>query len=106
MIRNQDTKWFRAVASLSGQIRWCLTGTPIQNKLEDLAALVQFIRVPGLSTSNSFKVHCIAPVKEKGSQGFNNIRTLLQCICIRRTQDLLNLPDHQKIEQQLKLSPN
>jgi len=104
MIRNQNTKWFRAVASLTGHIRWCLTGTPIQNKLEDLAALVRFIQVPGLSTAKDFRKYCIKPVERKGNRGFNNIRTLLQCVCIRRTKELLELPEFQKIEQYLELS--
>jgi SWI/SNF-related matrix-associated actin-dependent regulator of chromatin subfamily A3 len=105
MIRNQNTQWFRAAASLSAYARWCLTGTPIQNDLEDLAALVQFIRVPGL-LSKDFKAYCTTSVEKKGHQGFDNIRKLLQCICIRRTQDLLKLPEFNQVERQLELSPN
>lgn len=42
-IKNPDTKRARAVRSLAPRYRWALTGTPIQNKIEDMAALFQFI---------------------------------------------------------------
>jgi SNF2 family DNA or RNA helicase len=45
-IRNCSTKQFQAVHGLTAQHRWCLTGTPIQNSLEDLEALISFLRVP------------------------------------------------------------
>jgi SWI/SNF-related matrix-associated actin-dependent regulator of chromatin subfamily A3 len=104
MIRNQSTKIFRAITSLLGKIRWCLTGTPIQNKLEDLAALVRFLQVPSLLNPREFKRYCIEPVERKGADGFANIRALLQIICIRRTQGLLKLPEHETIEHKLELS--
>ena len=34
----------RAVFNLKSQINWCLTGTPIQNKLDDIFSLIHFIR--------------------------------------------------------------
>jgi SNF2 family DNA or RNA helicase len=43
-------------------------------------------------------------VEKKGHQGFDNIRKLLQCICIRRSRDLLDLPDLHEVERQFKLS--
>eukprot|EP00920_Eleutheroschizon_duboscqi_P024808 GHVT01061521.1.p1 GENE.GHVT01061521.1~~GHVT01061521.1.p1 ORF type:complete len:354 (+),score=84.76 GHVT01061521.1:71-1063(+) len=44
-IKNRHTRAFRAVVSLSAGRRWCLTGTPIQNSLNDLFALVAFLGV-------------------------------------------------------------
>ena len=104
-IRNQTTKFFHAVASLSAKIRWCLTGTPIQNQLEDLGALVRFLRVPFVSTPQEFRKNFVLPIEAGSSRGFENLRTLLKCICIRRTKDLLRLPDHQVVQYELQLSP-
>lgn len=57
-----------------------------------------------MSTSRDFKVHCINPVLNKGAEGFENIRTLLQLICIRRTKELLDLPKFNAVECRLALS--
>ena len=104
-IRNQTTRLFHAVASLSAKIRWCLTGTPIQNQLEDLGALVRFLRVPFVSTPQEFRRNFVQPIEAGSGRGFENPRTLLKCICIRRTKDLLQLPDHQVVQYELQLSP-
>jgi SWI/SNF-related matrix-associated actin-dependent regulator of chromatin subfamily A3 len=106
VIRNQSTKAFGAVASLTGHIRWCLTGTPIQNRLEDLGALVQFLQVPGLAKAYDFKKHCINPAVKMRNRGSDNLRALLQCICIRRTKELIRLPEFQTVERCLVLSQN
>lgn len=87
-----NTKLFQAVSMLSGRFRWCLTGTPIQNSIEDLASLVTFIRSYPLSGIAEFRKHIISPVIKQTSEGFDNIRVLLDSICLRRTKKLLNLP--------------
>ncbi|KAH0563182.1 hypothetical protein GP486_002249 [Trichoglossum hirsutum] len=104
-VRNQSTRCFRAVASLSAKIRWCLTGTPIQNKLEDLGALVRFLRIPFLGAPSAFRSHFVRPIEAGSSQGFENLRVLLRCICIRRRKDLLQLPEPCTLEHKLHLSP-
>jgi SWI/SNF-related matrix-associated actin-dependent regulator of chromatin subfamily A3 len=92
------------VASLSAKNRWCLTGTPIQNKLEDLGALVRFLRVPFLDTPSAFRNRFVQPIEAGSSPGFANLRTLLKCICIRRTKDLLQLPEPQTLDYKFYFS--
>ncbi|TGO72033.1 hypothetical protein BELL_0500g00090 [Botrytis elliptica] len=91
-IRNIKTKLFRAMSQLSANIRWCLTGTPIQNSLDDLAALVSFIRSSPLDELPVFRKHIINPLLKEKDEGAANLRTLLDSICLRRTKKLLNLP--------------
>lgn len=100
-IRNPDTKQFRAISTLPAYIRWCLTGTPIQNTLEDLGALVKFLRVPILDDTKVFRKHVITPVS---SGHFTNMQRLLEALCLRRTKDLLNLPDSNNRYETLELS--
>ncbi|RMJ14385.1 hypothetical protein CDV36_005904 [Fusarium kuroshium] len=91
-IRNRQTNQFKAVARLSGKHRWCLTGTPIQNSLEDLGALVSFLKVPVLEKPSTFRKFITSPTASSSKDRFRNLQTLLQTICIRRTKQLLHLP--------------
>ena len=93
MVRNRATKLFKAVSRLSAKFRWCLTGTPVQNSLEDLASLVAFIRAGPLDGLPEFRKHIISPLTKGADQGLDNIRLLLDSICLRRTNKLLHLPD-------------
>jgi SNF2 family DNA or RNA helicase len=44
-IRNFETAKALACNALTGDNKWCITGTPIQNKLEDLYSLLKFLQV-------------------------------------------------------------
>lgn len=92
-IRNRVTKQFQAVASLSAEHRWCLTGTPIQNSLEDLGALATFLQVPILKYAPTFRKFVTTPITTGSRNRFKNLQLLLQTICLRRTRELLDLPE-------------
>ena len=87
-IRNQETGQFRSVNTLQAGRRWCLTGTPIQNRLEDLGALVRFLKVPpfeGKSSKAEFKKCIIDPIFSDADDPCQNLRQLLQTTLLRRT---------------------
>ncbi|KAI1387873.1 SNF2 family N-terminal domain-containing protein [Hypoxylon trugodes] len=93
-IRNWPTKQFKAVMQLDAVIRWCMTGTPIQNRLEDLASLIRFLRVPILQDPSEFRRHIIG--RKKTASGlvkpnFEKLRLLLGSICLRRNTSVLSL---------------
>lgn len=72
-----------------------MTGTPIQNSLEDLGALVRFIRLPSLEDPHTFRRHIVGGIKVAGQligSNFDNLRSLLSVVCIRRPNSLLALP--------------
>lgn len=50
-IKNQKSSRARAIKKLKPRYRWALTGTPVQNKIEDIEALYDFI-FPGLLTKS------------------------------------------------------
>lgn len=76
--------------------RWCLSGTPIQNSLEDLGALVRFLRVPILEDPIQFRRHIVnktplnRPIHDKE---FANLKALLGSICLRRNKSLLPIAE-------------
>jgi len=44
-VRNASTQVSRAVQALKARARWCLTGTPLNNSISDVAALAQYIGI-------------------------------------------------------------
>jgi SWI/SNF-related matrix-associated actin-dependent regulator of chromatin subfamily A3 len=92
-IRNPSRKQFRAIQTIPAHIRWCLTGTPIQNSLEDLGALVKFLRIPVLDDLASFRKYISTPILSRSNNRFGNLSRLLEAICLRRTKVLLKQPE-------------
>jgi SNF2 family DNA or RNA helicase len=48
VIANPKAKQSKAVMSLNAQRRWAVTGTPLQNKMDDLSSLFTFVRIEPL----------------------------------------------------------
>lgn len=93
MIRRQETTLHQAASQLSANYRWCLTGTPIQNHLEDLGSLLAFLRLSQLENRAVFRKHIILPFADGIIAASKRFATLLDSVCLRRTQDLLHLPN-------------
>lgn len=95
-IRNRNSKTFTAVCGLRSQRRWCLTGTPIQNRLDDFGALLAFIKTPSLSTKALFDEYIARPIQENKNNGLKMLQKVVAATCLRRTKDNhlteLNLP--------------
>ena len=86
-IKNPNTAQSRTIRLLNPKYRWALTGTPVQNRIEDMMALFDFI-YPGLLTSFDIEER----VKNKIAPHFLR----------RRKQEVMpELPP--KIRQQLEL---
>ncbi|KAK3983782.1 P-loop containing nucleoside triphosphate hydrolase protein, partial [Cladorrhinum sp. PSN332] len=80
VIRNRTSKVFKAICALKAIHRWCLTGTPIQNRLDDLGALAEFLRLDPFDSRSAFK---------NLSVNWRQIRLLFHAIALRRTKSLL-----------------
>ncbi|ROW06785.1 hypothetical protein VMCG_04012 [Cytospora schulzeri] len=90
-IRNTSTKQYTAAVSLSAERRWCVSGTPIQNSMEDLLSMLKFLRFSPFSTPSVFEKYIISPLRSDSPDAFQNLKFLLRAICLRRNSSLLNL---------------
>ncbi|KAL2213135.1 hypothetical protein CC79DRAFT_1361957 [Sarocladium strictum] len=85
-IRNSESKLFSTVLGLKAVSRWCLTGTPIQNSLDDFGSLLAFVRVPGLETQEGFKQFIKDPLEKDRKLGLKLLRKVVAATCLRRTK--------------------
>ncbi|PMD59403.1 uncharacterized protein K444DRAFT_411279 [Hyaloscypha bicolor E] len=85
-IRNRSTRNFQELTKLRAERRWCLTGTPVQNKLGDLFSLTQFLGFEPLENHANARKYILEPLSRKDSQGLENLRLALQVISLRRTK--------------------
>lgn len=104
IIRERSTQQSRAVFSLEARNRWCLTGTPIQNKINDLGSLVKFLRVRPYEDTASFNRLIVNPLKAADPGGLRNLRALIRSIAIRRTKKILDLPSRTDQVQYVEFS--
>ena len=91
-MRNATTKQFKAIRSLQARLRWALTGTPIQNTLDDLASLISILKVPLPEEPTQFKRHITGPIGDiigRSGSRYTNLQKLLGSICLRRTKEIL-----------------
>ncbi|KAF2128363.1 hypothetical protein P153DRAFT_357729 [Dothidotthia symphoricarpi CBS 119687] len=108
IIRRQSTVFYRTVAELTARSRWCLTGTPIQNRLEDIGSLFAFLRVNPFHNISTFRKYVALPFEERGKRrqlAIERFTKLLDSLCLRRTKELLHLPDQQHRIRNVELSP-
>lgn len=94
-IRNQTSHQFKAAQSLSSSRRWCVTGTPIQNRLDDLVSLLSFLHFEPFCQRRVFQTHILDSLHTDTEDRSAKLRGLLAAICLRQSEKLLNLPQPQ-----------
>ena len=98
MIREQSTQQSKAICRLSAQRRWAVTGTPVQNRLEDLGALMTFLRIKPFDERGGFAQYIMAPFKMCDPEILPKLRLLVDSITLRRLKDRIDLPPrHDKL---------
>lgn len=104
MIREQSTRQSRATCALSAQRRWAVTGTPVQNRLEDLGALIKFLRIKPFDEKANFAEYITAPFKNADTEILPKLRLLVDSITLRRLKDRIDLPPRHEQIVRLKFS--
>ncbi|KAI9696843.1 MAG: hypothetical protein M1836_005205 [Candelina mexicana] len=103
-IREQSTKQSQAICCLIAQRRWAVTGTPIQNRLDDLGALIKFLRIKPFDEKGGFTQFILSPFKMADPEILPKLRLLVDSITLRRHKDRINLPARHDQLVRLKFS--
>ncbi|KAI1379432.1 SNF2 family N-terminal domain-containing protein [Hypoxylon crocopeplum] len=106
MIREQSTLQFKAICRLQANRRWAVTGTPVQNKLDDLAALLAFLRLKPFDDKSKFTQYITAPFKVCDPEIVPKLRILVDSVTLRRLKDKINLPPRKDEIVRLSFSPS
>jgi SWI/SNF-related matrix-associated actin-dependent regulator of chromatin subfamily A3 len=88
-----------------------LTGTPIQNKIEDVWALFKFLRLSPINEREMFNQYISSPCKAGDQMGVARLQLVMKCCTLRRTKDstaedgrrILNLPPRKEMQVWLDL---
>ncbi|KAG2722109.1 hypothetical protein I3760_02G114900 [Carya illinoinensis] len=86
-IKSWKTQGAQAAFSLSSHCRWCLTGTPIQNNLEDLYGLLCFLHVEPWCNWAWWNKLIQKPYENGDPRGMKLIKAILRPLMLRRTKE-------------------
>ncbi|KAJ2186827.1 hypothetical protein EV181_003095 [Coemansia sp. RSA 532] len=101
-IKERRTISSLAAHALHADRRWCLTGTPIQNRLDDLYSQLRFLHATPLDNWKIWLTYIAAPFHantremgvdgqvEEGNIGANRVQRLMQSICLRRMKQQID----------------
>ena len=106
VIREQSTQQSKAICSLAASRRWALTGTPVQNRLEDLGALIKFLRIKPFDDPTAFVQYIMTSFKLKDQTALQKLRLLVDSFTLRRLKDKIALPPRHEVTEELEFSPD
>lgn len=85
-IKNHRTQVARACCSLRAKRRWCLSGTPIQNSIDELFSYFRFLRYDPYADYKTFCSGVKYPIALNSIQGYKKLQAILRAIMLRRTK--------------------
>lgn len=89
-IKNRNAKATQACYALRSEYRWCLTGTPMQNNLDELQSLIRFLRIKPYDDLREWKDQIDRPLKNgRGDVAMKRLQHYLKIFMKRRTKDIL-----------------
>ena len=104
-IRHPTTNFYRTCRDLEARSRWCLSGTPIQNRLQDIGALFAFIRADPFHNIAQFRKFIVMPFNQGDAVVKDRLVMLYDSLCLRRTKDILTLPGFDEKLSILEFTP-
>eukprot|EP00803_Ostreobium_quekettii_P005434 evm.model.scf_1750.1 EVM.evm.TU.scf_1750.1 scf_1750:1711-12758(-) len=113
VIKSPRTRVAHAAWSLNADRRWCLTGTPIQNSVDDFYSYFKFLRYKPYDGVAAFKDLIGKAVQCDPTLGYKRLQAILQGILLRRTKaskiggrPIVTLPERRQRMLKHRLSPS
>lgn len=89
IIKQKSSKTAQAAFDLPAQIRWCLTGTPVQGSIDELYSFFKFIRVSPFDDFYTWRAQITRPINAgQATLAFEKLHKLLAVLMLRRTKAL------------------
>lgn len=83
-IKNPDSQTARAVYTLRAPFRVALSGTPVENRLEELYSLAHFTNPGLLGGLSDFRARYAQPISEGSESAVEKLRTKMRPFLLRR----------------------
>lgn len=101
-IKNSESKQSQAVRQLETTFRIALTGTPVENRLQELWSILDFLNPGYLGNKQFFQRRFAMPIEKYGdTASLNQLRSLVQPFILRRLKtdkDIIqDLPEKQEM---------
>lgn len=107
-IKNWESKTSRVIKGLKSKFALVLSGTPLENRLDELYSVVQFIDDRRLGPGfRFFHQHRVLDEKGKliGYQKLDELRERLRPILLRRTRDSVRLELPERTDEIIRIPP-
>jgi SNF2 family DNA or RNA helicase/intein/homing endonuclease len=109
-IKNADAKQSQAVRQLESTFRIALTGTPVENRLQELWSILDFLNPGYLGNKQFFQRRFAMPIEKYGDiASLSQLRSLVQPFILRRLKTdreiIQDLPEKQEMTVFCGLSP-
>lgn len=111
-VKNARSQVAAAVSAVSAKCRWCLSGTPLQNNVDDLFSYFRFLRYDPYDNSSSFRTLIKEPIRVDPVAGFRRLQHILRAVMLRRTkqskingQPIVRLPPRTVVHSQRTFLP-
>ncbi|BAZ28470.1 SNF2 helicase homolog [Cylindrospermum sp. NIES-4074] len=101
-VKNPDAKQSQAVRQLETTFRIALTGTPVENRLQELWSILDFLNPGYLGNRQFFQRRFAMPIEKYGDvASLNQLRSLVQPFILRRLKTdreiIQDLPEKQEM---------
>lgn len=108
-IKNSEAKQSQAVRQLESIFRISLTGTPVENRLQELWSILEFLNPGYLGNKQFFQRRFAMPIEKFGdAASLKQLRSLVQPFILRRLKTdreiIQDLPEKQEITEYCGIS--